>query len=31
MIPAAAIIQGLLGNVGRPGGGILVLRGHSSI
>ena len=31
MIRAAAIIQGLLGNVGRPGGGILALRGHSSI
>jgi formate dehydrogenase major subunit len=31
MIRAAAIIQGLLGNVGRPGGGILALCGHSSI
>ena len=31
MIRAAAIIQGLLGNVGRPGGGILALRGHTSI
>jgi formate dehydrogenase major subunit len=31
IIRAAAIIQGLLGNVGRPGGGILALRGHSSI
>src|SRR5260370_17912818 len=31
MIRAAAIIQGLLGNVGRPGGGILALRGHASI
>jgi formate dehydrogenase major subunit len=31
MIRAAAIIQGLLGNVGRPGGGILALRGHCSI
>jgi formate dehydrogenase major subunit len=31
MIRAAAIIQALLGNVGRPGGGILALRGHSSI
>jgi formate dehydrogenase major subunit len=31
MIPAAAIIRGLLGNVGRPVGGILALRGHSSI
>jgi formate dehydrogenase major subunit len=31
IIRAAAIIQGLLGNVGRPGGGILALRGHCSI
>ncbi len=31
MIRAAAIIQALLGNIGRPGGGILALRGHSSI
>lgn len=31
IIRAAAIIQGLLGNLGRPGGGILVLRGHASI
>ena len=31
MIRAAAILQGLLGNVGRPGGGILALRGHTSI
>ena len=31
MIRAAAIIQGLLGNVGRPGGGIIALRGHCSI
>ena len=31
IIRAAAIIQGLLGNVGRPGGGILALRGHASI
>lgn len=31
MIRAAAIIQGLRGNVGRPGGGILALRGHVSI
>jgi formate dehydrogenase major subunit len=30
-IRAAAIVQLLLGNVGRPGGGILALRGHSSI
>ena len=31
MIRAAAMIQLLLGNIGRPGGGILALRGHSSI
>jgi formate dehydrogenase major subunit len=31
IIRAAAIIQGLLGNTGRPGGGILALRGHCSI
>jgi formate dehydrogenase major subunit len=31
IIRAAAIIQLLLGNVGRPGGGILALRGHASI
>jgi formate dehydrogenase major subunit len=31
MIRAAALVQALLGNVGRPGGGILALRGHSSI
>ena len=31
MIRAAAIIQALLGNIGRPGGGILALRGHTSI
>lgn len=30
-IRAAAIVQALLGNVGRPGGGILALRGHTSI
>ena len=30
-IRAAAIVQLLLGNVGRPGGGILALRGHASI
>ena len=30
-IRAGAIIQLLLGNVGRPGGGILALRGHASI
>ncbi len=31
IIRAAAIIQALLGNIGRPGGGVLALRGHSSI
>jgi formate dehydrogenase major subunit len=31
IIRAAAIIQALLGNTGRPGGGILALRGHCSI
>lgn len=31
IIRCAALIQALLGNVGRPGGGILALRGHSSI
>jgi len=31
MIRAAAILQLLLGNIGRPGGGILALRGHASI
>jgi formate dehydrogenase major subunit len=31
MIRAAAVLQLLLGNVGRPGGGILALRGHASI
>jgi len=31
MIRAAAILQQLLGNMGRPGGGILALRGHASI
>ncbi len=31
MIRAASILQLLLGNIGRPGGGILALRGHASI
>lgn len=31
IIRASTIIQGLLGNVGRPGGGIMALRGHASI
>ncbi|RBY78972.1 formate dehydrogenase [Geodermatophilus sp. TF02-6] len=30
-IRAAAVLQLLLGNVGRPGGGIMALRGHASI
>jgi formate dehydrogenase major subunit len=30
-IRSAAIIQLLLGNIGRPGGGIMALRGHASI
>jgi formate dehydrogenase major subunit len=30
-IRGAAVIQQLLGNMGRPGGGILALRGHASI
>jgi formate dehydrogenase major subunit len=30
-IRTAAILQQLLGNIGRPGGGILALRGHASI
>ena len=30
-IRTATIIQLLLGNIGRPGGGILALRGHASI
>ena len=31
MIRAAAILQLLLGNIGRPGGGIMALRGHATI
>jgi formate dehydrogenase major subunit len=31
IIRSAAILQLLLGNMGRPGGGILALRGHASI
>jgi formate dehydrogenase major subunit len=31
VIRTAAILQLLLGNIGRPGGGILALRGHASI
>ncbi len=30
-IRASAILQLLLGNIGRPGGGILALRGHATI
>jgi formate dehydrogenase major subunit len=31
MIRTSAILQTLLGNIGRPGGGIMALRGHASI
>ena len=31
IIRAGAILQLLLGNIGRPGGGIMALRGHASI
>jgi formate dehydrogenase major subunit len=31
MIRACSILQSLLGNIGRPGGGILALRGHATI
>src|SRR5205823_6682163 len=31
LIRTAAIIQLLLGNIGRPGGGVIALRGHASI
>lgn len=30
-IRAAGIVQALLGNIGRPGGGIMALRGHATI
>jgi formate dehydrogenase major subunit len=30
-IRAASILQMLLGNIGRPGGGLMALRGHASI
>ncbi len=30
-IRAAGIVQALLGNIGRPGGGVLALRGHATI
>lgn len=31
IIRAGAILQLLLGNIGRPGGGVMALRGHASI
>jgi formate dehydrogenase major subunit len=31
IIRAASIVQLLLGNIGRPGGGIMALRGHANI
>jgi formate dehydrogenase major subunit len=31
MIRAGAIVQLLLGNIGRPGGGVMAMRGHASI
>ncbi|MEA2404572.1 MAG: formate dehydrogenase major subunit, partial [Thermoleophilaceae bacterium] len=31
MIRAGAVLQLLLGNIGRPGGGIMAMRGHASI
>src|SRR5213075_1579361 len=31
IIRTASLLQSLLGNIGRPGGGILALRGHASI
>ena len=31
IIRAAGVLQALLGNIGRPGGGILALRGHATI
>jgi len=31
IIRAAGVLQLLLGNIGRPGGGIMALRGHASI
>ncbi|MDR7300275.1 formate dehydrogenase major subunit [Haloactinomyces albus] len=30
-IRSASILQSLLGNIGRPGGGVMALRGHASI
>jgi len=31
IIRAAGVLQSLLGNIGRPGGGVLALRGHATI
>ena len=31
MIRAGTIVQLLLGNIGRPGGGVMAMRGHASI
>ncbi|MBI3742335.1 MAG: molybdopterin-dependent oxidoreductase, partial [Chloroflexi bacterium] len=31
IIRTAAMVQALLGNIGRPGGGVLALRGHATI
>ena len=31
IIRACALLQGLMGNIGRPGGGVMALRGHVSI
>jgi formate dehydrogenase major subunit len=31
IIRSCAVVQQLLGNIGRPGGGIMALRGHASI
>ncbi len=31
IIRTAAMLQALLGNIGRPGGGVLALRGHATI
>jgi len=31
IIRCAAMLQALLGNIGRPGGGVLALRGHATI
>ena len=31
IIRAAGIVQLLLGNIGRPGGGVIALRGHSNV